>query len=252
MSQGRVIDFVKFDPALVPTSLASTNATGKYFPMKGWRKACFVCTFADMVAAGTVTLEVFQGKTRAGTSGALIAGATAVNALLTGAQVMSVALSTFLATQTITVTPYINGTAQTALVYTAHATVTTLASREFSISGNNTADGDELVKCLNDATYGVPGCFAVNAAGTVSLYAIDDRTTIKMASAPDDGTDVKAFVQGELIVEVDASKMTWASGFDHLAAKVTTAGATVLCAVTLARMGRFNPVQQSVIAPVYV
>ncbi len=252
MSKGRVLDFVKFDPALVPTSLASTNATGRYFPMKGWRRACFVCQFASCDTDGTVTLEVFQGKTHLGTSGALIASASAALVALTGARVVNITLATFLAGQTVTITPYINGVAQTALVYTAHATVTTVASREFKIDGDDTADAVALCVCLNDATYGVPGCYASNAAGVVTIKAIDDITTIKIASNPDDGTGVKTIVEGELIVEVDASKMTWASSFDHVAAKVTTANATVLCAVTLARHGRFNPVQQTAIAPVSV
>lgn len=51
--------------------------------------------------------------------------------------------------------------------YTAHATTTTAASRQFSVSGTNSQDGDELVTCLNDATYGVPGYTAVNNAGTI-------------------------------------------------------------------------------------
>jgi hypothetical protein len=252
MPKGRILDITKVDPALVPTSLASTNATGRYFPMRGWKHACFVCTFASMAAAGTVTLEVFQGKTHLGTSGALIAGATAVNALLTGARVVVITLATFLATGTITITRYINGVAQTALVFTAHATVTTVASRQFSISGSDTADAVELCTCLNDATYGVPGCYASSVAGAVTIKAIDDITTIKIASAPDDATSVKTMEESQLVVEVDAAAMTWASDFDHVAAKVTTAGATVLCAVTLLRTGRFNPVHQSVIAPVSV
>jgi hypothetical protein len=248
----RVIDEVKFDPALVPTSIASGNATGRYFPMKGWRKAAFICTFASCDTDGTVKLEVFQGKTKLGTGGVLIAGATATSVALTGTQVAVITLATFLATQTITITPYINGVAQTALVYTAHATVTTIASRQFKIDGDDTADAVALISCLNDPTYGVPGCWATSVAGAVTLTAIDDITTIKIASAPDDGTGVKSLEQGELIVEVDASAMTWASGFDHLAAKVTTSAATVICGVTMARFGRFNPVQQSAIAPVSV
>lgn len=53
--------------------------------------------------------------------------------------------------------------------FTAHATTTTAASRQFSISGTNSQDGDELVTCLNDATYGVPGYTATNIAGVVHI-----------------------------------------------------------------------------------
>jgi len=251
----RIVDEIKFDVALPAQSIASTNVTGDYFDMKNWRKALFHLSFGAMVAAGTIKLEVFQAKDRAGTGTVLITSASAINALLTGMQVGKVTLSTFLATQTITVTTNVysgSSVVSTAYVFTAHATVTTLASRQFSISGADTADGDELVKCLNDSTYGVPGTFAVNAAGAVTIYCIDDKTTITLASNPDDGTDVKATVKGNLIVEVDKAAMAVPTGFTWLAAKVTTASATVLCSVMLARFGRFNPAQQTMLAPVSV
>ncbi len=250
--KGRVIDRVKFDTALVPQSINNTNVTGHYFSMNRWKHAAFHCQFGACAANGFVKLEVFQGKTRAGTSGAAITNAVATSALLTGGSVMKVTLATFLATGTITVTPYINGTAQTALVFTSTAGATDVTTRTFKCAVSDTADGDALVVCLNDPTYGVPGFFAVNAAGVVTLYAIDDRSTVKLASAPDNATDVKAIVEGQLLVEVDASAMTWASGFDHLAAKVTVDTATVVCAVSLARFGRWNPVQQAAVAAVSV
>jgi len=43
--------------------------------------------------------------------------------------------------------------------YTAHATTTTVANREFSIAGTDAADMTELATVLNDATYGVQDCF---------------------------------------------------------------------------------------------
>jgi hypothetical protein len=87
----------------------------------------------------------------------------------------NVTLSTCLAGTTITFVTE-NGIRKT---YTAHASTTTAASREFSIGGTNSQDGDELVTCLNDATYGLgAGYTAVNAAGVVSI-------TRNYAKAPD-------------------------------------------------------------------
>jgi hypothetical protein len=77
----------------------------------------------------------------------------------------NVTLASCAAGTTITITGQ-NGKKYT---YTAHATTTTAANREFSISGTNSQDGDELVTCLNDATYGVPGYTASNASGVVSI-----------------------------------------------------------------------------------
>jgi len=52
--------------------------------------------------------------------------------------------------------------------YTAHASATTVASREFSISGNDTADAAALVLCINNDT-AASGITASNVAGVVSL-----------------------------------------------------------------------------------
>ena len=75
-------------------------------------------------------------------------------------------LSTVTAGQTV----IIDGT-----TFTAHATTTTVANREFSISGNNTADAGELVTVINDATYGASGITATdNSDGTITLN-VDDK-----------------------------------------------------------------------------
>jgi hypothetical protein len=52
------------------------------------------------------------------------------------------------------------------LVFTAHGTTTTVANREFSVAGTDTQDAAELVTCLTDGTYGVPGCIATVGATT--------------------------------------------------------------------------------------
>ena len=73
---------------------------------------------------------------------------------------------------------YVNG-----LTFTAHTSTTTAANREFSIAGSNTQDGDELVTCLNDATYGVPGLTAVNAGGVVSFTRDTAPDTVALTSS---------------------------------------------------------------------
>lgn len=85
-------------------------------------------------------------------------------------------LATVLAGQTLIV----NG-----LTYTAHSTTTTVASREFAISGSNAADATALVSCLNDATYGVPN---VSAANTDTAGNATARVTL----TPVPGTDITA------------------------------------------------------------
>ena len=52
------------------------------------------------------------------------------------------------------------------LTFTAHATTTTVANREFAASGSNSADATELTTCINDPTYGVPGVTATALGST--------------------------------------------------------------------------------------
>jgi len=55
------------------------------------------------------------------------------------------------------------------LTFTGHVDTTTVANREFDASGDDTADAVELISCINDATYGVPGVTATSALGVVTL-----------------------------------------------------------------------------------
>ena len=243
-NQQRVTDDVKIDVGMVPISLASTNLTGKYYSMANADRAVFVCQYGPLVTTGTVKLEVFQASDVIGTSAALVVGASAItNAteITHVAAVKQITLSTFLATVTITITAYKKNSSTVApgypLVYTAHATTTTIASRQFSIAGTDTQDAVELLSCLNDPTYGTPGIYWTSSAGVVIGQAVDDMTTFTITCSADNASDVRTEPQGQLIVEVD----TLRAPLGWVAAKVTTT-ATVLCAVMLIRHGsKFSP-----------
>ena len=100
---------------------------------------------------------------------------------------MTITLATFLTDGVITIND---------LDFTAHGTVTTPANREFSISGDDTADAGELVTCINDATYGVPGITATSSIGVVTLVSTDpDETVITVSSVPDNATCLKATIK---------------------------------------------------------
>ena len=158
----RVIDDVKIDNAIGPISIASTTAIGPYFNMARTARACFVCTYAQLATTGTVKLEVFRAADIIGTSTVLIATATQItNAteITHYAAFKKITLATFIATSTITVTALYNNAAYYAVTFTAHATTTTIASRQFNIGGADTVDAVEFCKCANDATYGTPGIY---------------------------------------------------------------------------------------------
>lgn len=145
--------------------------------------ACDAVTLALASVTNTQTL-IFNGITyTAATSTTTwstrtfsIAGSDTADALLlckaiNGGQYLT--LSGVTAGQTIT----ING-----LTFTAHATTTTAANREFSIAGTDTQDATELTTVLNDATYGVPGVIATQSSAAEIL--IQPFTLFPTASYP--------------------------------------------------------------------
>ena len=235
----RISEDVKLDVGIQSQSL-NGNVTGRYHNLAGYSKALAILVAGAIAATETAKLELLQASDSAGTgskgipstAGQLATALITANALVTKA---TVTLATFLAGGTIT----ING-----LVFTAHATTTTYANREFSIAGTDTADGDELVLCINHATYGVPGVTASNNAGVVTLVSTEPgEKVITVASNPDNATCIKATVEALSYVEIDTRQMDKKNGFDHVAVKVTTTAAIVVGAALLRGGDRFTPVQ---------
>jgi len=106
---------------------------------------------------------------------------------------LELTLATVLAGHTVT----ING-----LVFTAHATTTTPALREFSIAGGtDTLDAIELAIVINDVTYGVPGVTATPVAAVVTLSVTTPLVTGLWASSVG-GTITIAGVD-ELVLDVN-------------------------------------------------
>ena len=237
----RISEDVKLDIGLVSQALNNTDATGKYHPVKDYSRICAILNGGAMAATKTTKVELLQAKDNGGTDSkgipttgtqAAVAEITA-NALVTEC---TVTLATFLDGGTIT----ING-----LVFTAHATVTTPANREFSIAGSDTQDAAELVICINDPTYGVPGVKASNAAGVVTLISEEPgEVVITIASNPDDGTCVKATVEAQAFVEIDTRQLDKKNGFSHVAAKVTTTANSNVAVALLRGNARYTPVQK--------
>lgn len=93
------------------------------------------------------------------------------------------------------------------LTFTAHATTTTAASRQFSVSGDNDADAAQLVVCLNDATYGVPGLTAVAVANVVSFTrdSQDDTVTLTTSNATRLKTEAAGGVPGVIAAATGAT-----------------------------------------------
>jgi len=229
----KLSDVLKVDVGLASMSRTSGSSTGAYYRMDTFRKALFIVNVAAMALTNTVIAQVYQATDAAAGSANVITKATATIAANTKVKAATITLATFTAANVVV----ING-----LTFTAHATVTTLANREFSISGDDTADAVELCKCINDATYGVPGVLASSALGVVTLTAIepgDNYLTVVGVTT----IGVAATLRADAFIEVNASDLDLANGFDHVAIMLTT-NATLLVGSDLVRGGaRDTPTQ---------
>ena len=88
------------------------------------------------------------------------------------------------------------------LTFTAHATTTTPALREFSIAGaTDTLDAIELGIVINDATYGVPGITATPAVAVVTL-SVDTPLVTGLSANSVGGTIVIVGVD-EFVLDTD-------------------------------------------------
>lgn len=223
----------KLDIALVPQAINNSNVTGKYYNMFFHRKVMAVLLSGAMAATKTAKVEFLQAKDAAGTGSKALTGAEATITANASVTVATLTLATVTAGSAVT----ING-----LTFTAHASTTTPANREFSVAGDDTADAAALTGLINDATYGVPGVKATANAGAITLTATEPgerSVTITNAAA----TITPATVQAMAYIEVDASDLDTANNYGYIAAKATTTDNTVV-GVTLVRGdSRFEPEQ---------
>ena len=226
---------IKYDLAVRPASLATATATGAYFDMRHHRQAVVVFTSGAAAAAATVACQLREATDAAGTGAQDLAGAVATITANVKASKVTLTLATVLAADAVT----ING-----LVFTAHATVTTPANREFSISGSDTADAAALASVINDATYGVPGVTATASGAVITLAATIPGTMTVTIAAPA-ATITPATVESVGYVEIDKGSLS--AGYTHVAAKLTTSG-TVVAGAALLRMSALFAVTQAVAA----
>lgn len=229
----RLFEAMKVDAAVKPQALNNSNVTGSWFPLYEYGEMLVVLLVGAMAATKTAAIELLQAQDASGTGAKAITGKSATvtaNALATKA---TLTLASVAAGDTVT----ING-----VTFTAHATTTTKANREFSVSGTDTADAAELAACINDATYGVEGVKATPAAAVITLEATEPgEETISASTSGATVTiatlEAVAYV-GCLTEEIDVN-----DGFTHVAAKVTTTANSTVSALIGRGQARHLPTQ---------
>lgn len=230
-----VAEKVKIANAMLPVSVAGPSTTHKFFPMAGSHRVAFhvVGVAASIADAVTMILQTMQATDSAGTVSKAITNNAATATVPVKVIAANVTLANAAAGSVIT----ING-----LTFTGAAAIS-YADREFKADGDDAADVTALVACINDATYGVPGVTAADGVGNSIDLTVDEpgETTITISDESAEFTPIATAL--EAIVEVDASNLDIAGGFDHIGCLVTT-GAAITCSTTAIFDPRYSPGQQ--------
>lgn len=230
-----VAEKVKIANAMVPVSVNGASTTHKFFPMNAYHRVCFhvIGAAASIADAVTMILQTMQATDAAGTGAKVITNNAATATVPVKVIAANVTLLNAAAGSVIT----ING-----LTFTG-AAATDATKREFIASGNDAADCTALVSCINHAVYGVPGVTAAEGAGDSIDLTVSEpgETTITISDESAVFTPIATAL--EAIVEVDASNLDIAGGFDHIGCLVTTSAA-ITCSTTAIFDPRYSPGQQ--------
>ena len=230
-----VAEKVKIANAMLPVSVNGASTTHKYFPMNSYHRVAFhvIGCAASIADAVTMILQTMQATDAAGTGAKVITNNAATATVPVKVIAANVTLANAAAGSVIT----ING-----LTFTG-AAATDATKREFIASGNDAADCTALISCINHAVYGVPGVTAAEGAGDSIDLTVDEpgETTITISDESAVFTPIATAL--EAIVEVDASNLDIAGGFDHIGCLVTTSAA-ITCSTTAIFDPRYSPGQQ--------
>ena len=230
-----VAERVKIANTMLPVSVNGASTTHKFFPVGGYHRVAFhvIGTAASIADAVTMVLQTMQATDVAGTVAKVVTNNAATATVPTKVIAANVTLLAAAAGSAIT----ING-----LTFTG-AAATDFAAREFKADGNDAADVLELVSCINHAIYGVPGITAADGAVDSIDLTVDEPGETTITISDEDAVFTPIATALEAIVEVDASNLDIAGGFDHIGCLVTTSAA-ITCSTTAIFDPRYSPGQQ--------
>ena len=230
-----VAEKVKVNNAMLPVSVNGASTTHKFFPLSNARRILFHVsgTAASIADAVTLIAQTMQATDAAGTVAKVVTNNACTATVPAGVIACNITLLDVAATNAIT----ING-----LTFTG-AAATTVANREFIATGNDAADCTALISCINDSVYGVPGVTAAEGAGNSIDLTVDEpgETTITLTAVNAAFTPIATAL--EALVEVNASQLDIAGGFDHAGCQVTTSAA-ITCSTVAIIDTRYAPWQK--------
>lgn len=225
----------KIDVGLVAQALNNTNVTGKFHSLAEFRSALAILSGGHMVKTKTCKMELLQA------TGADAGGAKAIDPVhecLITANVLVTELTILLASVANGETIEING-----LTFSAHTNVEDLTIRQFDISGNDSADAQSLLNCINDPDYGIPGVTATISTATLTLVSTVPGATV-ITAASSDATFTVVTTKAQSFIDLGELKLD--AGFTHIAVKVTVTDTATWCAVVLIRYHPRKKITQKV------
>jgi hypothetical protein len=215
----RFYENFKIDTGLKGQALNNTNAIGRYFSMKGHKRALFVLVGGAMAVSKTTKIEVFEAKDAAGTDAQAITDLAAIITANIKATEATLTLASVVATDVVT----INGVALTAVADGSEDH----DAKIFSVKTTNATCATELAACINSNFSDV---VAVAVDAVVTLKAVDPGEAYVTASTPD-STITIATTQALAYAEIDEEDLS--TDYAYVAAKVTTTANTVVAAALL-------------------
>lgn len=219
----RAYEDLKVDIGLLPQSLASATATGKYWNMAEFREALAILGVGNITAGGTVAFQIMEAKTEAAGSAQALTGKLATIAANVKVASLSITCVGGVADDELIIT--VGGTAYT---FTGKA-AEDLDAQEWDASGDDTADAASIVNCINATLAGK--ITASNVLGVVTLIA-DDGYYIEAISETGSFTTF-ATLSAQAYVWLDSMDLT--ALYSWVACKVTTAANTGICNAVLIR-----------------
>lgn len=228
-----IYDYMKIDTAvgMVTTPLP---VTGFYFNLGESQHTAFLFTIGTVIQdTRNCVGQLYQAKDAAGTDSKVISGATCTLMANVNAKQTTASLNSVVPGNTLVV----NG-----LTYTAHATTTNYANREFSIAGGDDSGADELADCINHPEYGVVGITAVKTSVhlitmTPTIPGVGYITTVG-------GYTITVRSQAtEGIIEVNADMLDYINGYNHVAIKLTPSTTLYMYSIILRGYNRYTPKQ---------
>lgn len=226
---------VKVNNAMLPVSVNGASTTHKFFPLNNARRILFHISGVAASIADAVTLiaQTMQATDAAGTGAKVVTNNACTATVPVGVVAANITLLNAIVGSAIT----ING-----LTFTG-AAATNFAARQFKADGNDAADVTALVSCINHAVYGVPGVTAADGAGDSIDLTVDEpgENTISITNEAAVFTPIATAL--EALVEVRASDLDLANGFDHVGCRVTTSAA-ITCSTIAIIEPRYSPDQQ--------